>query len=171
MKKVLGFIILLSVITGFQSNIIVKAEVYEEVFIDGVEEMNPEDAAAYIESFVGAPAGTFALDELTGFNLITYNETAIQVTFITNCNLGIAEEVGVKQVSIQTREEGSNMYGNVPIAGTYCTKNASGYAGNYSITNPKVGIYYRGKQKHYIIYNGVEYSYFTYTSEIQFTGK
>lgn len=170
MKKIASFIIIVTLIAAFNSNLVVKAEPIE-VFIDGVEDMSPEEAATYIQNYIGVPVGTYALDELTGINMISFNSKTIEVTFTTNCNLGLAEEVGVKQVSIQTREEGSNMYGNVPIAGTYCTKNAVMYAGKYSITNPKVGIYYRGKQKHYIIYNGVEYSYFTYTSEIQFTGK
>ena len=39
----------------------------------------------------------------------------------------------------------------------------------YEVKDPVIGKYYRGKQKHYIIYDGVEYSY--YTSEIHFTGE
>lgn len=170
MKKILCLFFLASII-AMSSNTIVKAEAYTEVFIDGVEEMTPEEAAAYIESAIGVPAGTFSINELTGINSISASATTINVFLSTNCNLGVAEEVGVKQVSIQTREEGSNMYGNVPVSGSYYATNTFSYAGSYKITNPKVGLYYRGKQKHYIIYNGVEYSYFTYTNEILFTGK
>lgn len=171
MKKFFSLVLFMTLIVVSSSNMRVKAEPYEEVFIDGVEEMTPEEAAAYIESVMGVAPGTFAANELTGINGITPYETKISIIFITNCNLGIAEEVGVKQVSIQTREEGSNMYGNVPVSGSYYATNSLSYAGYYNITNPKVGLYYRGKQKHYIIYNGVEYSYFSYTSEILFTGE
>lgn len=171
MKKIAVFILVAIALIGINPGSKAKAEVYEEVFIDGVENMSPEEAAAYIESFIGVPAGTYALDELTGYNTIKATKTAIGITFGTVCNLGLAEEVGVKQVSIQTREEGSNMYGNVPISGSYYFTDSLSYMGYYNITNPKVGLYYRGKQKHYIIYNGVEYSYFSYTSEIMFTGE
>ncbi len=41
----------------------------------------------------------------------------------------------------------------------------------YEVKDPVIGKYYRGKQKHYIIYDGVEYSYYTYTAEIHFTGE
>lgn len=171
MKKIMSLFFLISAIMIYNNNITAKAEVYEEVFIDGVEEMTPEEAASYIESVIGIPTSTFGLNELTAINSITPSATSINISFATNCNLGVAQEVGVKQVSIQTREEGSNMYGNVPIAGSYYKTDSIFYAGSYDITNPKVGLYYRGKQKHYIIYNGVEYSYFTYTPEILFTGK
>lgn len=171
MKKKVILFFLISTIVMFNSGITANAKSYTEVFIDGVENMTPEDAATYIESVIRVAPGTFAANELTGFNSINPLSDSINVGFATNCNLGLAEEVGVKQVSIQTREEGSNMYGNVPVSGSYYFTNSLSYAGSYNITNPKVGLYYRGKQKHYIIYNGVEYSYFTYTNEILFTGK
>lgn len=168
MRKVFG-LIALSCLLIFGSNMIVKAEELKEVFIEGVEDMSYEDATDYIADYIGLPE-PLNLDELTGINAIYYDESGIMVTFTTICNLGPAEQVGVKEVYIQRREEGSNSFGNVPIWEYFYAyeTDTHSYSGGYEVKDPVNGLYYRGKQRHFIVYEGVEYSYWSYTGEIQY---
>ena len=148
-----------------------KAGELKEVFIEGVEDMSVEEASEYIGNYIGIEP--FNLDELTGISSIAYNSKEFSVIITKKCNLGFAEEVGVKEVYIQHRKEGSNTFGSIMVWEACYTHNTNdlSHSVGYELKDPVIWKYYRGKQKHYIIYDGVEYSYYTYTAEIHFTGE
>lgn len=168
MKKLFG-LLMLSCLLIFGSNTVAKAGEIKEVFIEGIEEMSQEEASEYIADYIGL-SQPFNLDELTGINTISFDEDGILVTFTTRCNLGYAEKVGIKEVYLQRRPEGSNTYGNIPIWDYFCDydTNTFSYAGGYEVKDAEEGLYYRGKQRHFIVYEGVEYSYYSYTGEIHY---
>lgn len=109
---------------------------------------------------------TSPINELTGINSISPYVDIIKIGFATNCNLGVAEEVGVKQISVQARKKGTKVYEDIFIYGSSYYTNSISYMGYYNVIEPEGDLYYRGRIEHYIIYEGIEYSHVTYTSEV-----
>lgn len=174
MKKIRNLLILLMVfciVWNGNSCLNVYAEEYPQVLIPEIEYLSEEEAAAYLEEYIGLPSGTLMIDELSFVCSINASPTSIEVSFVTDSNIGTASEIGVKQIYLQSREPDSTMYGSVLIGGNYYTTNADKYIGGFRMTNPEVGRVYRVKAKYYIIVDGVEYNFTYTTQDLTFSGK
>lgn len=173
MKKFVIFTILTVLLGVSMSGITAHAQNEEIpiVYLEGVEDMTPEEAQEYISSYIDDVMPLDGITELSGNAEIEISGTKIKITFRTQSLLGVAEEIGVKTVSVQYREEGEHTYYNVPVNNSFVEYDSMGYYGSYEVAKPKVGMYYRGKQRHYMIKNGVQYAFFTYTEEKLYTGK
>lgn len=168
-RKVIFFLIML----GFglvTANIkTTKAEEeLEQVYLD-LEYMTEEEAVAFLKDYIGLPE-TFSIDEINGTVNVVANSSTIDIGFTTTSTIGIASEIGVKLVYIQNREPGGNIYGSQIVPGNFYTTNSYGYMGGLTVKNPEVGREYRVKLTHYIIVDGVQYSFTFATDPLLFTG-